>query len=114
MLLEDFYADVLHKLGVLAAEEAPEAADREKVVEKYGQMLEKWTRRDQPMWFDDEDVPDWIADSFSSMVAFSLTATFAVPDDKYLKLKMASDEGETQLIGDGQRRDSPAVETKYY
>ena len=55
MTLEDFYAEVLKELSVLAAEEAPDPSDRLAVKVKYEQVHAELSRRDILPWFDDED-----------------------------------------------------------
>lgn len=114
MLLEDFYEDILKKLGVLAAEESPTASDRQEAVTKYGQVLAEYAERDLATWFDDEEVPDEVADGFAAMVALRLTDTFTVSSEKYARLVRAAMTGETQLISRGQRRELPPQEKDYY
>jgi len=115
MILEDFYAEVLQKLGVLAAEESPHSADRLAVKTKYENVHARESRRDIGVnWFDDEDVPDWIADGFASVVAYELASKFSVSMDRRAQLKFDSDAGMTLLIADGQRRKPPVVTPEYY
>lgn len=104
MLLEDFYEEILKKLGTLAAEEPASPSDRLAAKEKYEALLEEYGRRDLITWFSDEDVPDWISDSFAAITAFRLTDKFSVSAEIYVKLENAAAAGETVLIGDGQRR----------
>ena len=113
MILEDFYEEVLRKVGVLAAEESPHAADTLEVSKKYEQIHAEYSRRDLVNWFDDEDVPDWISDGFASVVAYRLTTTFSVSLQKAAQLKLNSDEAVTLLVGDGQRRNPPQGQVEY-
>lgn len=115
MTLEDFYEEVLKKLTVLASEESATASDRLSVKTKYEQVHAEYSRRNLVNWFDDEDVPDWIADSFATMVASRLANEFAVPDSTRLELKADAVTAEAVLIGDGQRRgDYNHPETEYF
>ena len=114
MQLEDFYKEILNKLKVKAPREPAHASDRLAAKEKYEQLFAEFERRDLITWFDDDDVPDWIANGFAAMVAFALTDTYAVPDEDYIKLRDAAARGETTLIGDGQRRQVPSENPEYY
>ena len=114
MTLEDFYAEVLKKLGVLAAEEAPTASDRQEVVEKYQAVHAEYSRREIVPWFDDEDVPDWISDSFATLVAFRLTDKFSVSPQKKAELGVDADAALTTLIADGQRREVKDTKANYF
>lgn len=114
MNLEDFYSEVLQKLGVLAAEEAPSPSDRLAAKDKYEQVHAEFARRDLLPWFDDEDVPDWAADSFSTIVASRLVNEFSVPQDRRLEMKVDAQMATATIIGDGQRRQSPANKANYY
>jgi len=114
MILEDFYEEVLKKLGVLAAEESPSASDQLEAQNKYQQMHELYSERDLVTWFEDDEVPDWIADGFASMVAFRLTGTFSVGPEKYITLERAAGQGETDLIAHGQRRQMPTLKKTFY
>lgn len=113
MLLEDFYAEVLKKLGVLAAEESPSPADRLASLEKYEQVYAELDRRDLLTWFDDEEVPDWAADSVAAITAYRLASTFSVSLDRRAQLKFDSDLGMTVLVADGQRRKPPQGLVEY-
>lgn len=113
MTLEDFYEEVLRKLGVLAAEEAPSAADRLTTKQKYEQVHAEYARRELIQWFDDDDVPGWIADGFASITAYRLAATFSTSLEKRAQLKFDSDEAVTVLVGDGQRRNPPQGQVEY-
>lgn len=114
MLLEDFYKEILKKLKVIAAEEEPSASDRLEAVNKYAQVFEEYDRRDLTTWFEDDDVPDYIADHFASMVAERLMTTFPVDVQTYTELQVASAKGETVLIADGQRRKVPSENPEYF
>lgn len=114
MLLEDFYAEVLQKLGVLAAEEAPSTADRLAVKAKYEAVHAEYSRRDIVPWFDDEDVPDWASDSFATLVASRLGNEFSVDAQRRMEIKVDAQLALTTIIADGQRRESPDVDSQYY
>jgi len=114
MTLEDFYTEVLQKLGVLAAEESPTASDRLTVKNKYEQVHAEFSRRDIVPWFDDEDVPDWASDAFGTIVASRLAKTFGASPDKRMELKGDEVNAITTIVADGQRRDSKSNETIYY
>ena len=114
MTLEDFYTEVLQKLGVLAAEESPSAADRLISKNKYEQVHAEFSRRDIVPWFDDEDVPNWASDAFSIIVASRLAKTFGLPADKRAELKGDEVAAITTIVADGQRRESRSNETIYY
>ena len=114
MILEDFYAEVLQKLGVLAAEESPSAADRLAAKSKYEHVHAEYSRRDLLPWFDDEDVPEWAADAFATIVASRLVNEFAVEQGRRLELKADAQIAVTTIVADGQRRESPEVDALYY
>lgn len=114
MTLEDFYAEVLQKLGTLAAEEAPSASDRKASKEKYEQIHAEFSRRDLIQWFDDEDVPDWASDPMATIVADRLAPEFSLPDNRRIELKVAAREALDTIIADGQRRSPPDVAGTYY
>ena len=113
MILEDFYEEVLKKNGVLAAEESASASDRLEAKNKYEQVLAEYERRELITWFDDDDVPDWIADGFAAIVAYRLASKFSVPMDKRAQMKFDADMAETVLVGDGQRRLPPRGQVEY-
>ena len=114
MTLEEFYVEVLRKMNVLAAEEPISAADRDAVADKYVQLHAEYSRRELLPWFDDEDVPDWAADSFAVIVAARLAETFSLPQDRRLELKAGAIQADTVIVGDGQHRDPPDVPATYY
>lgn len=114
MTLEDFYADVLQKLGVLAAEESPSAADRLAVKNKYEAVHAEYSRREIIPWFDDEDVPDWASDPFATIVASRMVNEFSVEQGRRLELKADAMTALTTIVADGQRRESPEVDAVYY
>lgn len=114
MLLEDFYAEVLQKLGVLAAEEAPTAADRKAAKDKYKAVHAEYSRRTIIQWFDDEDVPDWASDPMATLVADRLSGEFSLPSDRRTELKFEAREALTTIVADGQRREPPDVNAQYY
>ncbi len=114
MTLEKFYAEVLKKLGVIAAEEAPVAADRLEVENKYIQVHAELSRREIIPWFDDEEVPDWASDAMSAVIADRLCSTFSVPQEKEIKIRVEAQEGLTTIIGDGQRRPPPERSSEFY
>lgn len=114
MTLEDFYAEVLQKLGVLAAEESPSASDRLAAKSKYEQVHAEHSRRELIPWFDDEDVPDWAADPFATIVASRLVNEFSVEQGRRLELKADAVGALTTIIADGQRREPPEVDATYY
>lgn len=114
MILENFYKEVLQKLGVLAAEESPSASDRLAAQNKYEQVHAEFSRREIVPWFDDDEVPDWIADGFAAIVADRLTSKFSVSDNDLIKIKTEAREGLTTLVADGQRRSPPASKPQYY
>lgn len=104
MTLEDFYAEVLHKLGVLAGEEAPSPSDRKTVKAKYEQVHAEYTKRQLTTWFDDEPVPDWVADAFATLVARRLVGPFSVPVKRRLEIKADAFAAESTVAGIEQRR----------
>lgn len=114
MLLEDFYQEVLQKLGVLAAEESPTASDRAEVVQKHIQVHAELSRRDLLNFFDDEEVPDWVADALADVEADRLAMVFSLPLDKRVELRARADAGLTTIIGDGQRRETDNENPYYY
>ena len=114
MLLEDFYAEVLQKLGVLAAEEPPPASDRLAAKVKYEQVHAEFSRRELVPWFDDEDVPEWIADGFAALVASRLVSEFSLPQARRLELKVEALAGVDTLVADGQRRALSDAQASYY
>ncbi len=114
MTLEDFYAEVLQKLGVLAAEESPSASDRLAAKSKYEQVHAELSRREIIPWWDDEEVPDWAADPFATIVASRLTNEFSLEQGRRLELKADADMALTTIVADGQRRESPEVDAIYY
>lgn len=114
MLLENFYEEVLEKLGVVAAEEAAHPADRAKVVSKYQEVHAEYAERELVPFFDDEDVPEKYVDPLSSIVAFRLTTKYAVSDKKYVRLGTAALEGDGVIVGFGQRRPVPRETAVYY
>ena len=114
MTLEDFYAEVLQKLGALAAEEAPSASDRDAAKDKYEQLHAEYSRRDLLPWFDDEDVPEWAADAFATIVANRLTNKFSVSQDTFVKLATELPGAITVIVGDGQYRQVPNVKATFY
>ena len=114
MTLEDFYAEVLQKLGVLAAEESPSASDRLSAKSKYEAVHAEYARRDLLPWFDDEEVPDWAADAFATIVASRLTYEFSLPQERRLELKADASMAIAVITGDGQRRESPDPEIEFY
>jgi hypothetical protein len=115
MILEDFYSEVLQKLGVLAAEESPSPSDRLAAKTKYEEKHAELSRRDIGVtWFDDEDIPDWIADSFASIVAYPLASKFSVSVERRAQLKFDADAGLTLLIADGQYREAPPTDVEFY
>lgn len=114
MLLEDFYEEVLEKLGVIAAEEAAQPADRAKVVTKYQEVHAEYSERELVPFFDDEDVPDKYVDPLSSIVAFRLTTKYPVPDKRYIRLGSAALEGDQTIVGFGQRRPVPRETAVFY
>ncbi len=114
MLLENFYEEVLEKLGVIAAQETATAADRSNVVTKYQEVHAEYAERELVPFFDDEEVPEKYVDPLSSIVAFRLTTKYSVSDKKYVRLGTASLQGDETIVGFGQRRSVPRETAIYY
>ena len=114
MLLEDFYKETLQKLGVIAQQEEAQPSDRLKVVTKYQEVHAEYSERELLPFFDDDDVEDKYVDPLSSIVAFRLTTKYAVSDKKYVRLGTAALEGDTTIVGFGQRRSVPRETAVYY
>lgn len=114
MILEDFYVEVLQKLGVLAAEENPTASDRLAAKDKYEQVHAELERRDIINWFDDEDVPDWAADAFATIVADRLSSKFSLSSQAKVDLAGDAVGALTTIVADGQRREPPDCTTEFY
>ena len=114
MQLEDFYAEVLSKLGVLAAEEAPSAADRKAVEDKYTQIHAEYFRREIISWPDAVEVPDWAADAFATIVADRLQNKFSLSDQDSVFLRADAQMAQSMIVADGQNQEKAQTSDIYY
>jgi len=114
MLLEDFYAEVLKELNVLAAEEAPTPSDRLAAKNRYEQVHAEYSVRDILPWLIAEAVPDKFAHNMAVIVADRLTNKFSVPQTRKSLLKTDAEDSLAAIISEGQRRATNHPATEFF
>jgi len=91
LTLASFYPRVLRELGVVPPAGVAEAEDRQRVVDIYPQVHAMLLARGLVRWGVAEAIPDQYVIPLVKVMAYQLTADFAVDQAKYIILKQ---EGE--------------------